>query len=232
MARVFRFSRDHFDQNVQKPFLDSLDDWLKSNTSLSLEAQKMLINAWLERNKQFSSSSPSPTGSGNGGNVESCQQMSVTSANIPSGLAQIDPTTGALTWSIVPHRPDSNYVIRLRSIFVQTTSSNVGTVRVIPYILQNGGQAVPSNSFSGQVNAVINAIPGDYSADIVFFLVIMSPVSSGIPIDPNRITVVVDYCYIGQAQNTGSGLNNIPSYYLQNGFGNIYNQQPSMLSLT
>lgn len=213
---------------VRSLVLGAVDSWLNSNTPLSLDAQKMLINSWLERNKRLRVSPRPSSANGNsptGGNGESCQQMSVDPSNIPSSLTQTDPSTGALTWSIVPQRPNSNYAVRLRSILVQAPNNNIGTVIVIPYTQQTAGtQAVPLNSFSGQANAAIPAAPADYSANILFFLLTMSPLYPGSGIDPNQITVMIDYCYISQLPNTLPGLNNIPSYYLPNGIDNAANQ--------
>lgn len=194
----------------------------------------MLIDAWLARNNQPSTSTSAPGGSGNllgtgGVNGESCKQMSVSQSDLLAGLARVDATTGAVTWTILPQRPDSTSVIRLRSILVQTSKTDIGVVTVIPYIQQNNNQAVPLKASTGQANALINAVPSDYNANVIFVVVIMSPSNTGDSIDSSQITVMVDYCYIARGLNTAPDVNKIPIDHLHNIFNNLLNQQSGRL---
>ena len=194
----------------------------------------MLIDAWLARNKQPSTSTSGPGSSGSllgpGGIYgENCKQMSVSQSDLPTDLVRVDSNTGALTWTILPQRPDSGYVIRLRSILVQTSTTDIGVVTVIPYIQQNSNQAAPLNASTGQANALINAVSSDYNTNTIFVLVTMSPSNTGDSIDSSQITVMVDYCYIARGVNTAPDVSKIPSEHLQNIVNTLLNQQSGML---
>jgi hypothetical protein len=163
-----------------------------------------------------------------GGNSEICTTMRVNAMNMPDGQIKMDPSTGALTWSIVPKRLDANAIVRLQKVLVETSNSNVGTITVTLYARQNNAQPVPLGSFSGQANSAITGFPTDYNMDIFFFLVTMYPIYSGSVLDANQVSVSVDYCSIIGNANTSPALNGIQPYYLQNNMGYNTNQQPRM----
>jgi len=189
---------------------------------LSLEGQQMFLQAWAARNRKNPTFSPSFFTNGNllgSGNGQSCTTTTYNPSNMPNNQIQVDPLTGVLTWSIAPDRLDSNYAVQLRRINVRTLSNSVGTVTIIPYAGQIDGQTVQLNSVSGQANTDILF---NYDANIILFFITMSPSYFSGPIDPNQISVDVDYCVAVQ---------NIQPYYTQNGIGTPLNQQPGMLTL-
>jgi hypothetical protein len=189
---------------------------------LSLEGQQMFLQAWAARNRKNPTFSPSFLTNGNllgSGNGQSCTTTTYNPSNMPNNQIQLDPLTGVLTWSIAPDRLDSNYAVQLRRINVRTLSNSVGTVTIIPYAGQIDGQTVQLNSVSGQANTDILF---NYDANIILFFITMSPSYFSGPIDPNQISVDVDYCVAVQ---------NIQPYYTQNGIGTPLNQQPGMFTL-
>lgn len=194
----------------------------------------MLINAWLARNNQ-SSTTPVPDTSGNSGGTgeisgETCKQARITQNDISLGFVRTDSTTGMQTWTVFPPRPDAiNYIVRLRSILVQTSQTNIISVTIIPHTKLDYNQGISLNYSTGQVNEVINVVANDYSKNIAFVFVILSPSNIYSSIDSSQITVLVDYCYIPRGVNPAPGTNAIPWDHVQNILNNFLNQQSGML---
>ena len=162
------------------------------------------------------------------GNSETCTTMRLNAFNMPNGQIQIDSNSGALTWTVVPKRFDSNSIVRLQKVLVETMSSNIGTIAITPYIRQNNDQTVQINPISGQANSPITGFANDYNVDIVYFIVMMYPIYLGYSIDPNQVAVNVDYCFVIGNPNTSPMLNGIQPYFMPNDMFNNYVQQPRM----
>jgi len=180
--------------------------------------------------------SPSRTLSNYGGifggpNSETCTTMNVNPSNIPSGQIQLDPSTGALKWSIILQRSNQNSFVRLQKVVVYTGSTSIGTIMITPYAQQNGVQNIQLNSISGQANTPIIGFPNDYSADIFSILVTMLPSYSGISIDSNQITITVYYCYVIGISNTSPMLNGIQPHNTQTVIDNSNYQPTRMFTL-
>ncbi len=210
------------DKIIQWIILGYGNNGFNGYTPQTLEGIKLLLDAWRAQNQRYPSKfSPSylPDGTTLGnGNGLGCTTTIYNPSNMPNNQIQVDPSTGAVTWNIVPDRLGSSYAVQLTKVFVRTYTGNIGSVTIIPYTGQINGQFVQLNPTIGQANSDILC---NYNQDIVYFVIIMYPSYYGSPIDPAQINVNVDYCLV----------QNIPSYYPQNGIGVPLNQQPGMFTL-
>jgi hypothetical protein len=158
-----------------------------------------------------------------GSNSEICTTMNVNPSNMPSEQIRTDSNTGAVTWNVVPKRFNPNSLVRLQQVVVQGSNTNMGTITITPYARQNSPQIAALDSISGQANSPITGFPSDYSVDIYFFLVTMSPADSSSAIDPNQVMVTVNYCTVTVNPNTPPTFNGNQPYYMPNSVANSYN---------
>jgi hypothetical protein len=161
--------------------------------------------------------------------AELCPKMRINSFNMPSEQIRIDPNNGALIWNIAPKRYQLNSFVRLDKVVVETMDGNIRRIMVSPYGRRTDGQLIQLTSIEGVANLPITDFPHDYNVDIVFFVVTMFPFDFGNAVDPNRVTVVVDYCSIIKNPNALPMLNGIQPYYIQN-IDNGFNQMPRMFT--
>lgn len=165
--------------------------------------------------------------------AELCQSLCFDALNTPNDQIKTDSNTGEITWNVVPKRLDSSSSIRLERIIVETSITNIGTITVTPIALQNDGQFVQLNSISGQVNSPITDFQNDNTMDIYLVSVTMHPTNSDSTIDPNQISILVDYCSLLGSERRSPNRNSLNSFFVSNLGLNInkHNPRPCMFSL-
>lgn len=140
---------------------------------------------------------------------EICTNMLVNAINMPEDQMRVDPLTGTLQWNVVPRSFESESMARIKQVFVQSTTPLLAMITVTPYVANMNGEPVRWRSISGLTNTPIVGFPSDYQYDVLFLIVTVQRRYTSDVIDPNRISIKIDYCLAVKDGNSLSNMNNI-----------------------